>query len=46
MYHWMNGPGWFWMTVMTVFWIVLAGAVVYLAVRLAKRPPADPNRHA
>ena len=45
MYHWMNGGGWFWMTSMTVFWIVLLGAVVYGAVRLAKRPPTDPKSH-
>jgi hypothetical protein len=43
MYHWMNGAGWFWMTLMMVFWVVLLGAVVYGAVRLATRPPNDPK---
>jgi hypothetical protein len=39
MYHWMDGSGWFWMTFMSVFWIVVLGAVVYIAVRLGQRPP-------
>jgi hypothetical protein len=38
MYHSMGEWGWFWMTLVTVFWIVLIGAVVYLAVRLGQRP--------
>ena len=38
MYHWMDGSGWFWMTFMTVFWVALIGAVVYVAVRLGSRP--------
>ena len=46
MYHWMDGWGWFWMTFMTVFWVVLLGAVVYVAVKLANRPPTDPKSHA
>lgn len=46
MYHWMDSGGWFWMTFMTVFWVVLLGAVVYVAVKLAKRPPTDPKSHA
>jgi hypothetical protein len=29
------------MTFMMVFWVVLLGVVVYVAVRLATRPPAD-----
>jgi hypothetical protein len=37
----MNGWGWFWMTFMTVFWVVVLGAVVYAAVRLANRLPTD-----
>jgi len=41
MYHWMDGWGWFWMTFTTVFWIVVLGAVVYVAVRLAQRPPHE-----
>jgi len=31
--------GWFWMTFMTVFWVVVLGAVIYVAVRLGQRPP-------
>ncbi len=27
MYHWMDGWGWFWMSFMTVFWVVVLGAV-------------------
>jgi hypothetical protein len=39
--HWMNGWDWAWMTFMMVFWVVLLGAVVYAAVRLAHRPPRE-----
>jgi hypothetical protein len=38
---WMNDWGWFWMTFMMVFWVVLLGAVVFVAVRLAQRPPRE-----
>ena len=42
MYHSMtDGSGWFWMTFVTVFSIAVLGAVVYAAVRLANRTPAD-----
>ena len=41
MYHWMDGWGWFWMTFVTVFWVVVLGIVVYAAVRLAQRPPRE-----
>jgi heme/copper-type cytochrome/quinol oxidase subunit 2 len=34
---WMDGWDWFWMSFMMVFWIVVLGAVVYVAVRLANR---------
>lgn len=37
--HWMDGPDWFWMSFMVVFWLIALGAVVYAAVRLAQRPP-------
>jgi hypothetical protein len=37
MYHWMDASGWFWMSFMMIFWIVVLGAVVYAAVRLANR---------
>jgi hypothetical protein len=38
MYHWMDGWDWIGMTLMMAFWIVLIGAVVYIAVRLGQRP--------
>src|SRR6266536_803445 len=37
MYHWMDGWGWFWMSFMTVFWVVVLGAVVYVADLLPAR---------
>jgi len=36
---WTDGWGWFWMAFMMAFWVVLIGAVVYVAVRLAQRAP-------
>jgi hypothetical protein len=39
--HWMNGWDWVWMTLMMVFWVVLLGTVVYVAVRLAQHPPRE-----
>ena len=36
MYHTMTGWSWLWMTFGAVIWIVLLGAVVYVAVRLAQ----------
>ncbi len=41
MHNWMNGSDWVWMSFMMVFWIVVLGAVVYVAVRLAQRPPRE-----
>jgi hypothetical protein len=41
MYHWTDGWGWLWMTFVMVLWVVVLGAVVYAAVRLAHRPPTD-----
>ena len=35
--HNMDGWDWVWGTLMMGFWIVLIGAVVYIAVRLAQR---------
>jgi hypothetical protein len=36
----MDGLDWFWMIPMMLFWIVVLGAVIYVAVRLAiHRPP-------
>jgi heme/copper-type cytochrome/quinol oxidase subunit 2 len=43
MHAWIDGWDWFWMTLMMGFWIVLLGAVVYIAVRLAQRPPTKPK---
>lgn len=37
--HTMDGWDWFWMPFMIVFWLVVLGAVIYVAVRLANRPP-------
>jgi hypothetical protein len=34
------------MSFMMVFWIVVLGFVVYVAVKLANRPPADPKSHS
>ena len=39
--HWMDGWDWAWMSFMMVFWVVLLGAVIYAAVRLAQRPPRE-----
>jgi len=36
----MNGWDWVWMTFMMV-WVVLLGAVVYGAIRLAQRSPRE-----
>lgn len=33
----MDGTGWFWMSGILVLWTALVGAVVYVAVRLARR---------
>jgi len=41
MHGWMDGWSWVWMSFMIVFWIVVLGAVVFAAVRLAQRPPAS-----
>jgi hypothetical protein len=35
----MDGWDWLWMSFMSAFWLLLLGAVVYVAVRLATRPP-------
>ena len=39
MHAWSDGWGWFWMAFMMGLWVVLIGAVVYFAVRLAQRSP-------
>ncbi len=34
---------WLWMTLMMGFWLVVLGAVIYTAVRLAQRTPPNPR---
>jgi hypothetical protein len=41
MHVWMDGWDWVWMTGMMVTWVVLIAAAVYVAVKLANRPPPD-----
>lgn len=43
-YHHMDGYDWFWMIPMMLFWLVLLGAVVYGAVRLAMHDARSPRR--
>ena len=43
MHGWVDGWDWLWMTLMMGFWLVVLGAVIYIAVRLAHRPPAQPR---
>ena len=43
MHAWMDGSDWVWMTFMMGFWVALLGVVVYIAVRLAQRPPTKPR---
>lgn len=37
-YGWMDGSSWVWMTFMMVSFVVVLGAVIYFAIRLASRP--------
>jgi hypothetical protein len=39
----MDGWDWLWMTSMMGFWLIALGAVIYVAVRLAQRPPHRPG---
>jgi len=39
----MDGWDWVWMSFVMVFWAVVVGALVYIAVRLANRPPRGPD---
>jgi hypothetical protein len=34
---WYNGWAWFWMVPMMPFWVLVLGAAVYAAVRIANR---------
>jgi hypothetical protein len=40
--HWNDGSAWFWMVPMMLLWILLLGAVIYAAGRLANR---DSHQH-
>ena len=33
----MSDLGWFWMSFMMVFWLVIVGVVIYVLVKLANR---------
>lgn len=39
MHVWMNSWDWLWMSILMIGWIVALAAVVYVAVRIAQRPP-------
>ena len=39
-----EGWDWLWMSFMMGFWVILLGAVVYFAVRLAQRDPEHRTR--
>ena len=39
MHGWNSSPDWYWMAGMMIGWIVVLAAVVYAAVRIARRPP-------
>jgi len=41
MHDWVNGWDWVWMSFMMVLWVVLIGAAIYIAVRLAQKPPRE-----
>jgi heme/copper-type cytochrome/quinol oxidase subunit 2 len=48
MYHdmygnWGSPLDWLWMTLMMLLWIIVVGAVVYAAVRLATQPDHQPK---
>jgi hypothetical protein len=42
MMYWNDGWAWFWMIPMMLLWVLVLGAVVYAAVRLANR---DSHQH-
>ena len=42
----MDGWGWFWMTFVTVFWVVILGVVVYVAARLAQQHERSRERQS
>jgi len=42
--HWIDSWDWFWMNFMMVFWLVALGVVIYVAVKLANRPPSEGSK--
>jgi hypothetical protein len=42
MMYWNDGWAWFWMIPMMLLWVLVLGAVVYAAVRLAIRDSHQP----
>jgi hypothetical protein len=42
MMYWHNGWAWFWMIPMMLAWVIVLGAVIYAAVKLANR---DTHQH-
>jgi len=42
--HWIDSWDWFWMNFMMVFWLVALGVVIYVAVKLASRPPREGSK--
>lgn len=40
------GPGWGWMMLMPLLWIVLLGVIVWAVVRLVQRPAERPPEQA
>jgi hypothetical protein len=41
-----DGLDWLWMTLMMSFWVVVLAAIIFVAVRLAQRPPTKPGRQS
>lgn len=43
MYYWMEGWDWVWMSFVMLFWALVVGVVVYVAVKLADRSHRRPS---
>jgi len=43
MHGWIDAWDWLWMSLMMAFWFVVLGGVIFVAVRLAQRPPTKSN---
>jgi heme/copper-type cytochrome/quinol oxidase subunit 2 len=39
MHTWVDGWDWLWMTLTMGIWLIVLGAVIFIAVRLTQRPP-------